>query len=115
MGIHKTYEKIRERYFWKGMYKDCEHWVRSCVDCFMKKTPENKQPAIMLPIPVATTDAATIARLLVDELHVCRHEAPRTLLSDRGKNFMSILIKEVCQILNIKKIQNSSTIHVLTV
>ena len=147
MGINKTYEKVRERYFWKGMFKDCEHWVQSCVDCSMKKTPKNKQKAIVLPIPVgawervgvdclgpfpvtdsgnrhivvfteyltkwceafpvATIDAPTIARLLVDEI-VCRHGAPRTLLSDRGKNFMSNLIKEVCQILNIKKIQTSS-------
>ena len=52
MGTHKTYEKIREQYFWKGMCKDCEHWVQLCVDCSTKTTPKNKQKAVTLPIPV---------------------------------------------------------------
>ena len=43
----------------------------------------------------------TIARLLVEEIF-CRHGAPQELLLDRGANFLSNLIKEVCQILKIK-------------
>lgn len=57
--------------------------------------------------PVPSIDAPTIARLLVDEI-LCRHSAPRTLLSDRGSNFLSTLIKEVCQLMNTKKINTSS-------
>lgn len=32
LGTYKTYEKLRDRFYWRGMYKDVEHWVRSCVD-----------------------------------------------------------------------------------
>ena len=37
----------------------------------------------------------------------CRHGAPQELLSDRGANFLSNLIKEICQILKIKKVNTS--------
>src|SRR5437763_5316609 len=28
-----TYEKIKERYYWKGMYKDIEEYVKTCDTC----------------------------------------------------------------------------------
>lgn len=59
--------------------------------------------------PVPTTEASVIARLLVDEIF-CRHGAPRTLLSDRGSNFLSSLVKEVCRLLNTRKV-NTTAYH----
>ena len=50
--------------------------------------------------------ADTIARLLVESI-VCRHGVPEELLSDRGPNFLSELIQEVCKLLGIKKINTS--------
>lgn len=32
-GIWATYNKIKERYWWKGLYKDVEDFVASCIDC----------------------------------------------------------------------------------
>ena len=55
---------------------------------------------------VPDQSAETIARLLVEEIF-CRHGAPQELLSDRGANFLSNLIKEICQILKIKKVNTS--------
>ena len=34
------------------MYKDIQHWVRSCVDYQMRKTPRNRKKTPLLPIPV---------------------------------------------------------------
>lgn len=39
-----------------------------------------------------------------------RHGAPRTLLSDRGSNFLSSLVTEVCLLLNTRKL-NTSAYH----
>ena len=47
--------------------------------------------------------ADTIAKLFVEQI-ICRHGIPEELLSDRGTNFLSTVIQEVCQLLNIKKI-----------
>ena len=148
LGTFKTYEKLRDRFYWKGMYKDVEHWVRSCQDCATRKNPRNKYQAPLLPIPVdaafsrlavdvlgplpitwsgnryivvfteyltkwpeifavKNADAVTIARLLTSEI-IPRHGAPRTLLSDRGKNFLSTLVLEVCKLYSIKKLNTSS-------
>ena len=144
-GVHKTYEKIRERYWWKGMFKDCEHWCKSCIDCQTKKTPRNrhKAPLLSMPVesafdalgpfrpthsgnkyiivftdyltkwveafPVESIAAPVVARLLVDEI-ISRHGAPRVLLSDRGSNFLSNLVKEVCTLFRIWKV-NTTAYH----
>ena len=50
LGFQKTYEKVRIRCHWLGMYKDIEHWCRSCTDCATHKTPRNRPNAPFLPI-----------------------------------------------------------------
>ena len=150
LGIEKTYTKIHTRYFWPGLFKDVQHWCRSCAPCAMRKTPQNRHKAPLLPIPVEgafdriavdclgpypesysgnpyvivfsdyltkwpeafavrTTDAPVIAKLLVEEI-LCRHGSPRTLLSDRGKNFLSTLVREVCKLMSTTKL-NTTAYH----
>ena len=57
--------------------------------------------------PVPSVEANVIARLLVDEI-IARHGAPRVLLSDRGTNFLSKLVAEVCKIFQIQKVNTCS-------
>ena len=45
--------------------------------------------------------AKTIAPLFLEHI-VCRHSIPEGLLSDRGANFLSKLIQEICKILGVK-------------
>ena len=51
-GVHKTFQKLRERYWWSSMPKDVEHWCKSCVDCELKKSPRNTKRAPLLPLAV---------------------------------------------------------------
>jgi hypothetical protein len=37
-----TYEKIREKYYWKGMLKDIETYVKSCDQCQRRGKPQGK-------------------------------------------------------------------------
>ena len=147
-GVHKTFQKLKQRYWWSSMFKDVEHWCKSCVDLAMKKSPRNTKRAPLLPLPVEgafdrvavdvlgpfkpsnrqnryivvfshyltrwceafpvpSVEANVIARLLVDEI-IARHGAPRVLLSDRGTNFLSKLVAEVCKIFQIQKVNTSS-------
>jgi len=147
LGVNKTYEKLRDRYFWPKMFADIQHWVLSCSHCQMK-SPRQRQTAPVLPIAVEgpfhrvavdclgpfpvthsgnryivvfsdyltrfpeafavhSIDAATIADLLVNEI-MARHGDPRTLLSDRGSNFLSNLVKEVCHLMGTKKVFTTS-------
>ena len=54
----------------------------------------------------ADQQASTIASLLVEHI-ICRHGVPEELLSDRGSNFLSELILELCSLLGIRKINTS--------
>ena len=54
-----------------------------------------------------TVEAHVIARLLIDEI-ICRHGAPRYLLSDRGTNFLSKLVLEVCKLYGIRKLSTTA-------
>ena len=56
---------------------------------------------------VPTIDAVTIADLLVNHI-MPRHGAPRTLLSDRGSNFLSSPVRQVCFLMGTKKEYTSS-------
>ena len=56
--------------------------------------------------PIKDQKAETVARVLVEEV-ICRHGAPERLLSDRGANFLSELIAEVCRLMRIKKLNTS--------
>src|SRR5215471_7296821 len=49
-GIQTTYEKIKERYYWKGMLKDIETYIKSCDQCQRRGRPRTKHE--LHPIPV---------------------------------------------------------------
>ena len=55
---------------------------------------------------VADQTAETVARLFVEGV-VCRHGVPQELLSDRGGNFLSALMQEVCRLMGVKKLNTS--------
>ena len=46
--------------------------------------------------------AETIAHLFVEQV-ICRYGVPSRLLSDQGSNFLSNLMKQVCQLMGVKK------------
>jgi hypothetical protein len=63
------------------------------------------------PEAFATGDmtATTVANLFVTEI-LCRHGAPVELLSDRGQNFLSKIVAEICQFTRTRKV-NTSAYH----
>lgn len=147
-GFQRTYDRIRQRYFWKGMYQDIDNWVRSCISCAQRKTHRHKVIAPMVtmkvpgafervsvdvlgPLPVTVSgnryvlcftdhctrwpilvplpeiSATTIAKVFFDQV-ICVHGCPNTLLSDRGANFLSKIVLEVCRIMRTTKLNTSS-------
>lgn len=59
-------------------------------------------------IPLKTIDAETVANALINIFS--RTGIPREILSDQGSNFMSALMKHLCSLLQIKKL-NTSPYH----
>jgi len=58
-------------------------------------------------IPIARQDTETVAREFVLRI-ITQFGVPKKLLTDRGANFTSALIKETCKLLKIQKLQTSS-------
>ena len=41
-SVTKTYEKIRERYYWPRMKQDVEQYVKSCEQCQRRGKPKER-------------------------------------------------------------------------
>ena len=147
-ATERTYQAIRLRYYWPGMYTDIERYCRSCVPCQKAKRqihvpkPELKplprgtlfsrwHVDLMGPlttsteghqyillfieafsrwpeiIPIKDSKAATIAKHLYEDI-IVRFGAPDVLLSDRGSNFLSRVVQEVCKIFEITRVHTSA-------
>ena len=46
-GIVKTYDRLRRRFMWHGMYHDCRLYVETCITCQLQKKPSRKMRAAM--------------------------------------------------------------------
>ena len=57
--------------------------------------------------PLKDQKAVTIARVLLNEI-ICRHSAPKTILSDQGRNFLSEVVKELCDYFQSQKINTTA-------
>ena len=57
-------------------------------------------------IPLPNQTASAVARAFVENV-VLRHGTPKSLLTDQGTNFESLLMKEICQLLGVSKIRTS--------
>ena len=60
--------------------------------------------------PMSDQQASTITRFLVEHIIICRHGVPEEWLLDRGSNFLSELMLELCSLTGVKKI-NTSRYH----
>ena len=49
--------------------------------------------------------AKTVAKFFISGLHLCLWGPQPGSMSDRGANFMSSVIEEMCKILGVKKLQ----------
>ncbi len=57
--------------------------------------------------PLKKADATTVAKHLYEDI-ICRYGAPDTLVSDRGQQFMSMLITELSKLFEITRVHTSA-------
>ena len=78
--------------------KTKEKYILLVVDSF-SKWPE--------AFAIHSIDAATIAKILYEQIF-CRFGAPSVLVSDLAQNFMSTLVKALCNIFGVRKNNTSA-------
>ena len=52
MGIQKTYDSIRQTYFWPGMYQDIHTYITKCKTCQVTKRDVHAKKHTMRPLPI---------------------------------------------------------------
>ena len=52
LGFEKTLEKVKERFYWPGQYKDVQEWCWTYAICAARKTPTPKPKAALQPVSV---------------------------------------------------------------
>ncbi|MCG8044300.1 MAG: DDE-type integrase/transposase/recombinase [Candidatus Thiodiazotropha taylori] len=84
--------------------------------CSLPKTKEGYQYILVVvdsfskwceSFPMRTQEATEVASILYNEIFT-RFGAPRTIVSDRGRNFMSKLVKALCEMFQITRHYTSS-------
>ncbi|UYV79636.1 K02A2.6-like, partial [Cordylochernes scorpioides] len=136
LGFAKTYDRVRKKYFWPGMYRSVKQYVSHCRECQRRKGSTGRPPGQLVPIPpvarpfqrvgidllgrfpvsnngnkwiVVATDylsryamtraipngsAEEVAKFMIEDV-LLKHGAPRELISDRGRTFISRTLKEI--------------------
>jgi transposase InsO family protein len=51
-GKNKTYRIIALRYYWPGLPRDVAQFVRNCHSCQRAKTPRDRAPGLLQPLPI---------------------------------------------------------------
>lgn len=51
-GIEKTYGRLKENVYWKGMKQDVVHFVNACVTCQQTKIPTHLPYGLLQPLPI---------------------------------------------------------------
>ena len=148
LGQDKTFERVRERYFWVGQHREVVEWVRKCPKCIQKLKPsKHVKPSMTLhnvdapmerigldilgplpvsdrgnrfilcigdyfskwitSIPIVNQEASTIATVLIESI-ISVFGVPKQIHTDKGANFESKLLTQLCSMLGVRKTRTTS-------
>ena len=109
LGLHKTMEKLKERFYWPGYENDVTKWISECQACQQQKAPQPTHPAplgtikashlfekiswdIMGPLPVTSQGNKYV--LVITDLFTKWTEAFPLKVTD-SETLAKILVNEV--------------------
>jgi transposase InsO family protein len=83
LTAHRTFSLAVTRFFWEGMYRDIEQYIRSCIQCQTRKVARRRPsvPVMALPVP-----SRPFERMSVDIL------GPITPISKQGHRYIIIFV-----------------------
>ncbi|UYV80731.1 hypothetical protein LAZ67_19001552, partial [Cordylochernes scorpioides] len=136
LGFARTYDKVKKRFYWPGLYRTVRQYVSHCRECQRRKKLPRRPAGQLVSMPplekpfykvgvdllgrfpvskdgnrwiIVCTDYMTryaitkaipdggaieTAKFLVEDV-ILKHGAPREMITDRGRNFISQVIKEI--------------------
>ena len=80
MGIARTMDKTRLRFYWPTMHKDIVNWIKSCEPCSKRKHPKIPVRAQLIPMPVPTYPFERVSTDILGPLPRCQKTGNRFVL-----------------------------------
>ena len=71
LGISRTMEKVRLKFYWQGMCADIVSYVKNCIKCNQRKSPVKKVRAQLCPMPVPTMPFERVSTDILGPLPTC--------------------------------------------
>ncbi|KAG5314864.1 POL2 protein, partial [Pseudoatta argentina] len=125
-GVTKTYNRIKHKYHWENLKSDIQRYIQQYLQCQLKKLVRvnTKQPMIItdtrsffdklqdqltkfcMGIPLSD-QTSTITEAFVDRF-ICVLGAPKAILTNQGRNFISELMKKIAKIFRIRKFRTTA-------
>ena len=72
LGIARTMEKTRTRFYWPTMHRDIMNWVKSCEPCNKRKRPMQPVRAQVIPMPVPSFPFERVSTDILGPLPTCK-------------------------------------------
>ena len=82
LGQEKTFNRVKERFYWPGYYKDVCSWCQTCVSCATRKQPPATRRA-----PLGTIAAHQPAEIMAMDILGPFPE------SERGNSYIYLLLQ----------------------
>ncbi|KAG7512030.1 Retrovirus-related Pol poly from transposon 297 [Solea senegalensis] len=104
LGIERTTDLLRSRFFWPKLACDVEQYIKNCGECITRKTPCHRAAPLHHISSSGPMDlkAQSVAKILVDK-YFLHYGLPARIHSDQGRDFESQLIKELLKMMGIRK------------
>ena len=81
LGIHKTFDRISNHFFWPGIHVAIKTFVRSCNICQKLGKSRIPEPAPLINLPILNEPFERLGIDIIDPLSECRESGNRFVLS----------------------------------
>ena len=106
LGIARTVDKVRVKFYWPGMYSDIANWVKSCVPCNQRKPPAQKVHAHVTPMPVPAMPFERVSTDILGPLPEC----PKT-----GNKYVIVFVDYFSKYIELVPVPNIRAVTVAQV
>lgn len=89
-GVDKTRRSITEDYYWPGVQKDVELYIKSCTSCGRNKSPTQAPVGFLHPMPIPERRFNELAMDFVGKLPVSKGFDTILLMMDRLTNYVKL-------------------------
>jgi len=72
-GRDYTYNKLKQRFWWRGMFEDTKEYVQGCIRCLASKYTNKPLRGLLMPLPVSEIPFENISVDITPGLPLTKH------------------------------------------